>query len=226
MTAKRTYFALLGLIILLIVGVAGSAYEVDKLLHAKALQLANAKLKYQTLSDEQKGLLKDKQDIATYGDLNNITKQIVPQDKDQAEVIREIINIAASSSVTPGDHGVKIESISFPESTLGTATKTLPASSGAAAAAPSSTTPSAAATSKASLSQLVPVPNIKGVYKLEITIANDNQSEITYPMLYKFLSNLENNRRTAQVSSINITPDTNGRTYLTFSITLDTYIKP
>lgn len=220
MTAKRMYFVLLGLILLLLVSLLGGVYGFKSLLKGQSVQLANAKLEYQILSDQEKGLKKDKQDIITYGGLSNLTKQIVPQDKNQAEAIREILTIAAASTVTRFDRGVKITNISFPQSTLGT--------TGVAAnhGVSTTTTPAAAADTKSALSQLTAVPNIPGVYKLSINLANDPNTAITYPMFYKFLAGLESNRRTAQVTSISLQPVSNNTLYLTFSLTVDTYIKP
>lgn len=214
MNAKRTYFLLLGILTLSIVGLFGGAYEVNGLLSTQATKLADLKSQEQTLQQQQVGLKKAKNDIATYGELSQLTKQIVPQDKDQAQTVREIVNIAATA-------GVRITTIAFPQSTLGAT-----ATPSAGAATSQTTTPSAAISSKSPLSQLVTVPNIPGVYLLQITVANDPDTLVTYPQLYNFLSGLENNRRTAQVSNIVISPDATNRGFLEFSLTLNEYIKP
>lgn len=214
MNAKRMHFLLLGLLILSIVGLFAGAYAINGLLSKQASKLADLKQEVQTLQGQQTGLKKAKNDIAKYGELSKITKQIVPQDKDQAQTVRELVNIASTA-------GVKITTISFPASTLGAGI--VPASGSAAA---TTTTPSAAISTKSPLSQLIAVPNIPGVYQLQITIQNDADTEVTYSQLYKFLSALENNRRTAQVSNIVISPDAQNRNSLQFTLSLNEYIKP
>jgi hypothetical protein len=213
--AKRMHFLLLGLMVLSLVGLFAGAYTINSLLATQASKLADLKQQVDTLQGQQTGLKKAKNDIAKYGELSQITKQVVPQDKDQAQTVRELVNIAASS-------GVKITTISFPASTLGAGVGAAIPTAGSAAA----TTPSAAVSAKAPLSQLVAVPNIPGVYQLEITIQNDADTEVSYTQLYKFLSALENNRRTAQVSNIVISPDAQNRNALQFTLSLSEYIKP
>jgi len=212
MNAKRTYFLLIGLLILSLLGLLGGAYMLNGLLGKQANKLATLKGQTQTLSQQQVSLKKAKQDVATYSDLNKITQQIVPQDKDQAEAVQEIVNIADNA-------GVQLTTITFPASTLGA---TGPATTGTTG----TSTPSAALSAKPALSQLIAVPNIPGVYQLQITIQNDADTEVTYNQFYNFLSGLEHNRRTAEVSSIVIQPDASNRNVLTFTLTLNEYIKP
>lgn len=210
MNAKRTYFLLIGLLVLSLFGLVGGAYVLNNLLGNQAGKLASLKAETETLNEQQVGLKKAKQDITTYADLDKITQQIVPQDKDQAEAVREIVNIAGSAHV-------QLTSISFPASTLG---------AGVALTPGTGSSPSAALGAKPALSQLIAVPNIPGVYQLQITIQNDTDTEVTYSQFYNFLSGLEKNRRTAEVSSIVIQPDPANRNYLTFNLTLNEYIKP
>lgn len=215
MNSKRMYFLLLGLSVLSVIALLGGAYLIDNLLSGQAKHLADLKGQEQVLSAQQAGLAKAKREIAQYQPLEQITKSIVPQDKDQAEAVREIVNIAKNSGIT-------LSNISFPASTLGTSTA---GSAAGSTSAPAASAPSAAAT-KSSLSQLLPVKNIPGVYQLQITIQNNEDSVVTYNQLYSFLSQLENNRRTAVVSSLVIQPSASNRNMLTFILTLSEYIKP
>ena len=207
------YFVLIGLLALSLLGLMGGAYALNGLLGTQATKLADLKQETTTLNSQRVGLKKAKEDIATYSSLNQITKQIVPQDKDQAQTVREIVNIAARAGVT-------LTNIDFPASTLGATTPV------AAAGGTSTTTPQAAISAKPTTSQLAPVPNLPGVYQLQIVIQNNVDTEVTYPQFYNFLSGLEVNRRTALVSAITITPDPNDRSVLIFSLTLNEYIKP
>ncbi|HSW85361.1 MAG TPA: hypothetical protein VLF79_01960 [Candidatus Saccharimonadales bacterium] len=221
MSSKRLYFVQLGLIGLLFIGLLGGAYTANKLLTGRATVLTDSKAKKQALNQQQQTLLKDKKDIKKYTSLEKIAKEVVPQDKDQAEAVQEIVNIASKN-------GISLKSITFPQSTLGTDT---PGSSGSGSTSSSSgSSSSAAAPSKASsakasaLSQLVPVKGLSGVYQLNIAINSDPDQFIRYSQLISFLSDLEHDRRTAQVESLNLTPQ--GPNKLTFVISLNEYIKP
>jgi hypothetical protein len=214
MTSKRLYFVLLGLIGLLFAGLILGTYSANKLLVKKADHLSSLKAESLALTDERMTLSKSKQDIKKYDSLEKIVKTIVPEDKDQAEAVRELVNIAAANDVSLG-------TISFPASTLGSGIKT-----GTGAAAVSSAAPSTSGSKSSALSQLQPVKNIPGVYLLQITVQSDNGRPVRYDKLVSFLSDLEHNRRTAQVSSISLQPNPNQRNYLNFTLVLNTYIKP
>lgn len=199
MTAKRINLLLMGALALLIIGLLGATYVVDKMLSSKSLQLANSRAQVTQLSKQQTELVKSKQDIARYTDLEKITKTIVPQDKDQAQAVREITNIASANRIA-------LTTISFPSSSLGAL--------------------KAGGANKTNLSQLTPVSNIPGVYNLQITVANNPNNTVTFSQLDAFLRGLENNRRTAAVSSLSIQPQANTPGRLVFTLIINTYIKP
>lgn len=206
MTSKRLRWLLLGLLGLLFIGLVAGTYEANSLFKSRASELVGLKAKSLALESELASLVQAKKDIATYSDLEKIAKAVVPQDKDQAEAVREIVNIAAS-------YGVSLSTISFPASTLGSSSS-----------APASASASSAAST--SLSQLLAVKNIPGVYQLQITVVGDSTKPVAYDKFISFLSALEHNRRTAQVVSIAIQPNALNRSLLTFSLTLNEYIKP
>jgi hypothetical protein len=214
MTPKQAYFGLLGILALLVCGLLGGAYGVNSLMEKQSHQLVSLKTQLAGLNQQQTELTTAKNDIAKYSPLYNIAKVIVPESKDQAETVREIVNLAA-------DNGVSLASITFPSSSLG-------ASSSGAAASPAITTPSASKSGSSSLSQLVPVATLPGVYSLPITVSssNDTGKQATYPQLIGFLSALENNRKTALVSNVNIVPNTQNHSLLSFTLALNIYIKP
>jgi hypothetical protein len=210
MTSKRFYFISLGIIGLLFVGLLAGTYEANKVLTSKASKLTALKAKSAALSQEQLTLTQSKQDIKKYADLQQIAKSIVPEDKNQAEAVREIVNIAS-------DNDVSLSSITFPASTLGTS----------ATGAPTTTPTTPNPNSKAStLSQLQAVKGIPGVYELPITVTGDPNEPVQYSKFISFLSALEHNRRTAQVSNITIEPDAKNSNYLSFTLSLSEYIKP
>ncbi len=214
MSSKRVYLLMIGLIVLLIAGLFGSAYGIQGLLRTKSVELVGLKAKLTALNQQQGGLVQAKKDIATYSSLYDIAKVVVPENKNQAETVRQIVKLAS-------DNNVRLGSISFPSSTLGNAGQVSPTG---ATPAPTTTSPSKAA--GAALSQLTPVLGAPGVYVLPINVSSDSNYSSTYPQLISFLSALEQNRLTAQVTSLNITPDANTSDRFSFILTLNSYIKP
>src|SRR5438105_3846240 len=112
MNSKRLHMILVASIILLLVGLVAGAYGVNSLLTKRADKLTNLKAKSQALAQEQVSLNQAKKDIKKYADLEKIAGAIVPEDKNQADAVREIVNIAAANNVN-------LAAINFPASTLG-----------------------------------------------------------------------------------------------------------
>lgn len=221
MNSKRLYFGLLAIIGLLFVGLIAGVYGTNSLLTSEANTLTGLKAKSQALTEQQEGLASAKKDIQKYAGLEAITKTVVPQDKNQAEAVRELVNIAAANNVSLG-------TITFPSSTLGTSAAGT-ATTGTAATSASTAAAAAAAASNSTtntLSQLLPVVGIPGVYELTINVDSDSSNPVQYNSFINFLAALEQNRRTAQVTSISLTPTTENPNYLTFTLSLNEYIKP
>lgn len=217
MSSKRLYYILISVIGLLVVGLIGGAYQATSLLDARSQKLLQAKTEVQALENQQSGLVKARKDIDTYAELGAIAKSIVPQDKDQAQTVREIVKIAAAA-------GIKLGSITFPTSSLGSGATAAPAP-----AATGTATPAPAAGSPAgnlSLSQLKPVTGLSGVYDLAITVQSDSGAAATYSQFIRFLEGLESNRRTALVSGIIVTPDAKNPDQVSFTLNINEYIKP
>jgi hypothetical protein len=212
MTSKHTYFIMIGVICLMIIAVIGGTYLASEQLGKYSKKLADYKTQNEVLAQEQVALNKAKKDIEKYSELEKIAKAVVPQDKDQAQAVREIIKIA-------GEAGIKPTAINFPASSLGTA--------GSAASSSAGTSSGAALGSKTkALSQLTPVKGISGVYNLQITVAQDATAPVPYAKFLDFLSRLEKNRRTAQVVGIVLQPSATNRNMVSFTLTIDEYIKP
>lgn len=220
MTPKRLCFVLIGTICLLFIALLVGAYGINSLLTSHASKLTGLKAQSQALDQEQLSLANAKKEVAKYSSLQQISQSIVPEDKDQAEAVREIVNIASA-------HGIALASVTFPASTLGGS------SNGISGASASPTSPSAAPSASASanssaskLSQLQRVPKIPGVYVLQITVQSDANNPVSYDSFISFLNDLEHNRRTAQISSISLQPATSNSNLLTFNLILNEYIKP
>ncbi|MGH7233939.1 MAG: hypothetical protein ACREF7_00635, partial [Candidatus Saccharimonadales bacterium] len=166
--------------------------------------LVSLKAKQQALTQEKANLVTAKAEVKKYAELETIAQAVVPQDKDQAEAVREIVNLAQANGIT-------LTTISFPSSTLGATT--------------SSTSTSTSSSASLSLSQLSAVKGIPGVYSLPIDIDDSNTSTaVSYASFYNFLTSLEQNRRTSLVTGLNIQPQVSG--LVTFSLNVNEYIKP
>lgn len=208
MTTKRSFFVMLALIGLTIVGIICVVYFGNKMLVNESTKLVDLKAVSSVLETDQAGLVKAQRDINKYKDLEQITQAIVPQDKDQAKAVREIVTLANES-------GIVLQSVTFPASNLG-----------AVVAPPKGEQPKDAPAPKQVISQAVPVEGIKGVYSIEATIIP--QKEVSYSQFIDFLSKLENNRRTAQVTRIKIEPKSSDQnnSQLKVTLTVNIFLKP
>jgi hypothetical protein len=205
--SKRLFILLVA--VLFLVNASGIALLVmgNKYLDKQNAKLTELKVESDTLDVVQRSLIRAKKDVETYTDLANVVAAVVPQEKDQARTVREIVKIASES-------GISITSINFPNSTLGTA----------AAATNTGGQPSAtAATSGTTNTQTQKVTGINNVERLEITVQSG--SAVPFKNFILFLQKLEQNRRTAQVSNVSINPNTENPNYVQFSLVLNVYIK-
>jgi hypothetical protein len=214
MNSKKLYFILVGIVILLAAGLIGGAYFANTLLLGQSKNLIDAKSKSAALELQQTQLTKAKSNVAKYDAISKVARSVVPQDKNQAQTVRELVAIADKNSI-------KLGNISFPSSTLG-ATAAPGATGAGATPAPTPT----ANTNTPNLSQLTPLKSISGVYVQQIIVQSNTLSPIPYEKFVTFLSDLEHNRRTALVSGISLQPDVKDPTRISFTLNLDEYIKP
>jgi len=219
MTSKRLSLLLIGLIALLTIGLVGGTYGANSLLKSRAQKLLSLKAQSAALQQEQQSLKTAQKELSAYADLEKIAKSVVPEDKDQAEAVREIVNIAANN-------GVNLASISFPASTLGTSPSGTTVSPTGAISATSSSSAASSASKTSALSQLAPVKTIQGVYTLQISVASDTTKPVAYNKFISFLADLERNRRTAQVNTIALNPDKTNPDLISFTLGVSEYIKP
>lgn len=199
MTSKRLYYVLAGVLSIMILGFIGGAYGVSMLLQQQAKAVIDARSKSASLEQQQIQLNRAKASITKYKEVGDIAKTIVPQDKDQAQAVREIVNIASAN-------GVALGTITFPSSTLGLT--------------------GAAAKGSPQLSQLKPATGINGVYTLQLTVQSDSAKPTSYDKFLEFLADLERNRRTALVSALTVQPTADNPSFISFTLTIDEYIKP
>lgn len=221
MTPKKVYYLMTFLLVSAISTAGVGTYLGNNLLQKKSNELMQLKIDSELINEQQKALIQAKKDIAKYEDLQKIAKSVVPQEKDQAKTVRELVKIAE-------DKGIKISSITFPSSNLGAPAPRAPApdeSSGGSAesAAP---TPAPTTTTTTTTTQVKPVSGIPGVFEMEIQVQSDTKTPVSYEKLLSFLRGLEQNRRTAQVTNISVTPSASDRTLVSFNLTVNVYIKP
>lgn len=217
MNSKRAYYLLFGIATIVVLATIGGAYSSKQILATKSVQLVSLKASLMGYNQQQTRLIQAKKDISTYDGLYKIAKVVVPENKNQAETVRQIVKLAADNAIVLG-------SITFPSSNLGTGPAGVIAP-GAAAPTLSGSAPKAAI-GNSNLSQLTPVTGSPGVYVLQITVASDATKPASYSQLISFLSALEHNRLTAEVTTVNIVPDSTLPDRFSFTLSLNSYIKP
>lgn len=171
--------------------------------------MVELKVANQTADAQLANLESSKKEVQKYSYFKSIASSVIPNDKDQAQAVLEIYEIANAS-------GISIQSITFPTSDLGSKV----------------TSSATAASSKAALtSQAKPVAGIKDLYSVELTITPVTGSDVpadkqvTFPKLLNFLKKVENNRRTAQITQVNIQP-IEGSNQINFTLIINIFIKP
>jgi hypothetical protein len=217
MSPRRFRLVLLGVLALCVIAFLLIFFAGVSLLKSKSQAMVDLKLKNKTADAQLTNLAISKKDIEKYSYFKDIARTVIPNDKDQAQAVLDIFQLAQQS-------GIGIQSITFPISNLGLKT---PTSSGTSTTGTDATSGSAA--SKA-ISQALPVSGIPGLYAIGLTIAPSNgptvpaAQQVTYPKMLDFLSRIENNRRTAQITQVNI--QNGSTTGLNFSLVINIFIKP
>ncbi len=217
MSNKRVFYLLVACVgIMSLLVIAGTAYA-NVLLQKESHRLVELKLENRILEEQQTSLVQANRDITKYEDLEKIANAVVPKDKDQAKTVREIVAIAE-------EMGITLSSITFPASTLGQ--QPAPVKAPAADTEGGETATPAPKPATPPVTQVKPVEGISGVFNLEITMQQDSRHPVAYSRFIDFLKRLEQNRRTAQVSSITVQPQPSNRNLVTFNLVLNVYIKP
>lgn len=212
MNARKVFYGMVAAVALLALLSVGITYSGRQLIIEQGDKLEKAKLDTAVANEKQNLIRRATEDIKEYEGLEQIAKSVVPQEKDQARTVLELVELARQS-------GIDIASVQFPSSELGAVTKKSKSSSSPSLARGSST-------SDTELTQLTPVEGLKGVYEMTITITANPDKSITYNQLLDYLRRLENNRRTAQVSNISISPDEDNHSNVSFRLNLKSFVKP
>lgn len=199
---------MIGLTTLLSLAIIAVTVLSANMLKRHSTKLVELKLEDSLIGEQQTALLMAKKDIEKYKELGDIARAIVPQDKDQAKTVRDIVQIAKENNIV-------IETVTFPSSNLGDKRLVAPTSEQGEQSQPAVVAPT--------ISQVKPVNGINGVFALQLDVSPSVTSPVSYNELINFLSRLENNRRTAQISRISITPKGNE---LTFNLSINIFVKP
>lgn len=215
LSAKRTFYIMIGVLVLLFALLITVTVLGNSLLSKQAASLHAVKLDVRLIEEQQSAVVRANRDIQKYTDLKSIADTIVPKDKDQARSVRQIVGLAGISAIP-------ISSITFPASTLGAAAAPVAATQGTTDTTSTPTT----TTTAPSITQAVPVQGMNGVYQTLITIQSSPSSPVPYSSLISFLEALENNRRTAHVNNITITPNAKNPQLLTFQLGVNVFTKP
>jgi len=212
MNVQRLRLILLGLIGLEIVVFVGVCVLGLSKLSGQSQKMVNLKLQSSALDYQLTSLGEAKKQLQQYSYIKNVVAEVIPNDKDQAQAVLEINQIAQQAGITIG-------SISFPASTLG--------SSGADAATASSTS---------LISQAQPVSGAKGLYSVQLNITPQSGSQVpasqqvTYSKMLDFLNRIEDNQRTAQITQVTVEPQGgstgNAVSSITFTLSINIFIKP
>jgi hypothetical protein len=216
--SKKLSLALVGGLILSVIAFFIIALHGLSILNNKSHSLVDLKAQSQSQYNELINLVQAKKEVQKYGYFKNIAKTVIPDEKNQAQAVLEINQMAALS-------GMSIQSITFPISTLGGS------SAAASAVVQKDATSTSTSSTSSALSQAKAVPGIAGLYSLQLTInfasAKDAppDQQVTYSKMLDFLKRIENNRHTAQITQVSIQPASAGQA-LTFALVINTFIKP
>lgn len=197
LTSFRLFILLCVACGLLVAAAFGLTYGANKLFARQGQTLEDAKINYEVAQNREDALQRAEANIAKYEQLNIIAQGVLPQEKDQALTVREIVAIARQ-------HGVSLGSVTFPDSKLGVPTKSK--------------------ANAATQSQLTPVKGISGLYVMEIKVASSGVTR--YDNFLRFINALQSNRRTANITSISATPSEVNRNLVSFNLSINAYIRP
>jgi Tfp pilus assembly protein PilO len=206
MTAKKAYFILIGVLILACIAACATLYFGNSLMQKSANKLVKTKLANISDSTEEQNYMLARKDLKKYSSLNAIILQILPKNKDQAQAVSQLYQIA-------NETGITISQIQFPPSSLGLTSATT-----------GSTTTT---TSSSGVTQAVAVAGIPGVLGITVNVTLEPLSgkTISFNDMINFLQDVEANRRSMEINQVSVQSDTeNGG--ITFSATLTIFVKP
>jgi len=197
LTSFRVFVLLCAACGLMLAAAFGLTYGANKLFTTQAGTLDDAKVDHAVAEDRETALATAQANIKKYETLNEIAQGVIPQDKDQARTVGEIVAIANRNNINIGG-------ITFPASRLGNTSRSK-------------------ATSNAE-SQLTPVKGVSGLYVMQVAVTSSGLSR--YDNFLRFINDLQSNRRTANITSVSAQPSSTNRNFVTFDLSINAYIRP
>jgi hypothetical protein len=220
MSNKKAYYFIVSIVAVTLILAGTLIYFGLERLSEKSDEIAELKTTSMILEEQQVSLARANQEIKKFEELDAIARAVVPQDKDQARTVREIVKMGNDNKIT-------FSNISFDNSDLGNKVKKAPApqpeANEAGEESASSEEDLPPPPPPVNITQANPVDGMPGVFEMELSITSDINNPVVYSNFINFLEQLEQNRRTARVSSVTITPVEGG---LNFSLTLGVFIRP
>jgi cell division protein FtsL len=231
MTPKKVYrYLLLAFVAGLVLSVFIVRYA-SNWLTASSLELTQLRAEVSSLEEKRTDLNQAKQTLTEKESAIEIMNKVIPVDKDQARIVKEIYLIADKAGVT-------IDSVGFPASTLGSALvkPTVPAPADATtqnqnAASPTQETPKPVSKS---ISQATPLKDIPGVQSIELSLGAIRgktlpvgTNGVKYAEMMSFIRQIERNQRTIQIRSLGIEQASivDGEQAYTLTLTLVIFIR-
>lgn len=221
--ARNLLLGMLGLAIMLFIAISIIGAS---MLSKKSQEMVSLKVKSANIDSQLINLAQAKKDVEKYKSFNDIAASVIPKDKNQVQAIADIFQIAKES-------GISLQSVTFPTSNLGANKPAVP--SGASVGSSGNQTATAATPTQSAISQAKPFSAVPGLFSLELTVTpqvGDTLSpdqQVTFSEFITFLSAIENNRRTAQITRVSIQPistNSNASDLINFTLTLNVFIKP
>lgn len=234
MNAQKAYRYLL---VIFVIGIAGSVWLVQYAstwLTESSVELTSLRSEVDQLEQKRTSLEDAKLTLNIEQRAVDTLAKVIPTDKDQARIVRELYKIAEQS-------GLSIDSVGFPASTLGNQTAPVarpappPATTGSDAPTTPSTSPTEAPAPAPpkSISQATPVKDIPGVQSIDLTIGTINSvtlppaTGVRYSEMIAFMKLIERNQRTIQIRSLGIGQGevVNGEATFNLDIALTIFIR-
>lgn len=207
---SKTFRLILGIVFILLgIGFFVITFQGISILEKKSNDMVQLKTQSQTAQNQLNSLQIAKKEVQKYSYFKTVANSVIPSDKNQAEAVLEIYQMANES-------GIAIQSVTFPASSLGATVAQSATGTGA---------------TQAALTQAKPVIGIPGLYSLELTITPQSgngvpaSQQVTYAKMLTFLKLIEGDRRTAQITQIGIQP-AQDNSNLSFVLGINIFIKP
>lgn len=195
MNAKKLYYALISLTVMIIIATAGVLYVADSFLKKNSEKLTEYKKEEKQVQLDERVYLKATNDLKKFNQLGlrEVVNEALPKEKDQARAIKEIFQMAESSNIN-------IDKIQFADSTLGEKPKN---------ATPSTTSGGNNQPASSSITQAKPIAGISGVQGIEMSVGISSINDkipIDYNRFIDFVNKITNSRRTMQITKLSIQP--------------------